>query len=288
VTWPRLDPKIPAFLPPDPRTWTPRLARDTQAVRSPPEPSCPIAAARGIAAVAHARRPDSPARPATVAVAPNVVGVAADNVDHRPSACPAPSLLPGTTPGTRCTALNNSAASTAVSPAHATPSLRRPRAVRPRPARSWISFPERPPGQFRLASKRRQRCSTSSRPNKSPTASSALSPDSHGARARNSWRPAELQGLPLLPLSSGWPNGRRVHARFIGLSLLPSVLLPPHRAPRGAFLSCPAPMPLLLRPTAALRVLVPGQKRHRQGLEAPAPASWGAPTRRAKRQGEGT
>jgi len=109
VTWPPRDPRIPAISPPDPRTWTLRLARDSPVVRPLIHVAWP-----DIVAAAHARRRDSPVRAVPVAFAPADGAVVADTADYRPSVSPAPSLQSENTPGTRCTAWNNPAASAAL------------------------------------------------------------------------------------------------------------------------------------------------------------------------------
>ena len=145
VTWPPRDPRIPEISPPDPRTWTLRLARDSPVVRPLIHVAWP-----DIVAAAHARRRDSPVRAEPVAFAPADGAVVADTADYRPSVSPAPSLQSENTPGTRCTAWNNHAASAAL--CRATVSLSLPPS-RCRPylvsALGWVSFGEHTPGQFR-------------------------------------------------------------------------------------------------------------------------------------------
>ena len=109
VTWPSRDPRIPALLPSDPGTCTPRVARDIPVVRP-----LILVAGLDIVAVDHARQRDSPARPEPVAGAPDAVAVAADTGSYRPSVSSSPNLLAGNTLGTRCTALSDLAASAAL------------------------------------------------------------------------------------------------------------------------------------------------------------------------------
>ena len=109
VTWPSRDPRIPALLPSDPGTWTPRVARDIPVVQ-------PLILVAGLDIVAadHARQRDSPARAKPVAGAQDDDVVAAGIAGYRPSVSSAPSLQAENTLGTRCTAWNNPAASAAL------------------------------------------------------------------------------------------------------------------------------------------------------------------------------
>ena len=145
VTRPPRDPRISALSSPDPRTWTPRLARDSPVVRPLILASWP-----DIVAVAHARRPDSPARAEPVAAAPVDGGVVADTAGYRPSVSSAPSLQSENMLGTRCTVWNNPAACAALCRA---PDLHLPRRAAflpgPVPDLGWVSLREQPPGQFR-------------------------------------------------------------------------------------------------------------------------------------------
>ncbi len=146
VTWPSLDPRIPALLPSDPGTCTPRVARDIPVVR-------PLILVAGLDIVAadHARQRDSPARAEPVAGAPDDDAVAADTVSCRPSAIPAPNSQPGNTLGIRYTALNNPAASAALCRASLHLARRALSRHRRRPASAWrwVSSCEHTPGQFR-------------------------------------------------------------------------------------------------------------------------------------------
>ena len=144
VSRPPRDPRIPAFSPACPRTWTPRLARDSPVVRP-----LILVAAIDIVAAAHARRRDSPAHAETVAVAPVDGACAADTAGYRPSVSSAPSLQSENMLGTRCTAWNNPAACAAL--CRATVHLSRRTASHPGPVPDlgWVSLPEHPPGQFR-------------------------------------------------------------------------------------------------------------------------------------------
>jgi len=109
VTWPSHDPSIPALLPSDPGTCTPRVARDIPVVR-------PLILVAGLDIVAadHARQRDSPAPAEPVAGAPDAVAVGADTASCIPSVSSSPSLLAENTLGTPCTAWNNPAASAAL------------------------------------------------------------------------------------------------------------------------------------------------------------------------------
>ena len=109
VTWPPRDPRIPAFSPAGPRTWTPSLARDSLVVRS-----LILVAGIDIVAAAHARRRDSPAHAEPADGAPDDGAVFADTAGCRPSVSSAPSLQSENMLGTRCTAWNNLAASAAL------------------------------------------------------------------------------------------------------------------------------------------------------------------------------
>jgi len=145
VTGPPRDPRIPAISPPDPRTWTPRLARDSPPVDRSPSP----VAGLDIVAAAHAHRPDSPARAQPVAVAPDADDGGADTAGYRPSVSSAPSLQSENMLGTRCTAWNNSAASAALCRAPVRLSRRAALLPCPVPDLGWVSLREHPPGQFR-------------------------------------------------------------------------------------------------------------------------------------------
>ena len=79
-----------------------------------------------------------------------------------------------------------------------------------------------------------------------------------------------VQFVPVLPT-----------ADFVLDLVTVSPLAPRHWAPRVALWSRPAPVPLLLRPMAALRVLVPA-KNAAAGFGSSGPAPWGAPMQRAK------
>jgi hypothetical protein len=144
VTWPLRDPRIPAFSPPDPWTWTPSLARDIPVVRS-----LILVAGIDIVAAAHARRHDSPAHAEPVAVAPVDGVVVADTVSYRPSVSSAPSLQSENTLGTPRTAWNNPAASAALCRAPCHLSRRTAFLPGPVPDLGWVSLREQPPGQFR-------------------------------------------------------------------------------------------------------------------------------------------
>jgi hypothetical protein len=143
VTWPPRDPRIPAISPPDPRTSTPRLARDSLAVRS-----LILVVGIDIVAAAHARRRDSPAHAETVAVAPVDGAVVADTAGYRPSVTSAPSLQSENMLGTRCTAWNNPAACAALCRATVHLSRRTASLPSPVPDLGWVSLREHPPGQF--------------------------------------------------------------------------------------------------------------------------------------------
>jgi hypothetical protein len=92
----------------DPATYTPRVARD----KAPVAPSPSHVFAPGTVAAAYARRRESPARARPFVDEPHASAVAADTSGNRPFASPAPNSQPENTLGTRCTVLNNHAAST--------------------------------------------------------------------------------------------------------------------------------------------------------------------------------
>jgi hypothetical protein len=143
VTWPSRDPRIPARLPSDPGTCTPRVARDIPVVR-------PLILVAGLdfVAAAHARQRDSPARAEPVAGAPDDDAVDGDSAGYRPSAFPAPTSQPGNTLGIRYTAWNDLAASGGLCRV-AVPLRVAVVTSGPVPDLGWVSLGEHPPGQFR-------------------------------------------------------------------------------------------------------------------------------------------
>ena len=149
VTWPPRDPRIPASSPAGPRTSTPSPARDSLVVRS-----LILVVESDTVAAAHARRRDSPAHAAPVAVAPVDGAVVADTAGYRPFVSSAPSLQSENMLGTRCTASNNPAASAALCRAPVRHLSRRAALFPgPVPDLGWVSLREHHPGQFRWAAK---------------------------------------------------------------------------------------------------------------------------------------
>jgi hypothetical protein len=114
VTWRRRDPRIRALSRQNPRSCTPRLARDMVAVRSPLRPPPCFGDAPDGAAAAHARQHGNPVCAGHGAFAPDAAGGAAGILGYRPSASSRPTEPARIAPGTRYIVWNTAAASATV------------------------------------------------------------------------------------------------------------------------------------------------------------------------------